>query len=113
MALPQCGFERFIGAFARKLLFVLIYTSFLYTFFVLALITTIVILANITHVASEDITNICHASFIQQATQQQCTDLLEVTTGVLWAVPSIILAFDLCKSCFPLLCSPPQTSGTH
>ncbi|KAI5118874.1 hypothetical protein M0805_003549 [Coniferiporia weirii] len=84
----------FIGACARKQLFVVVYATFLYVHFLINLGVAIYFLWEVTHAANTDIVKLCQEGIRNTQAEGQCTGLLNITKGVYWGVSLLVLAIE-------------------
>jgi hypothetical protein len=94
--------RRFIGACARKQLFVTIFATFLYIHFFLNLGVAAYFLFMITHAANTDIVKACKEGIQNSQAQDQCTDLLDFVKTLFWVFSILVLAVEACAYSTPL-----------
>ena len=89
---------RFIGACARKQLFVTIFATFLYIHFFLNLGVAAYLLFTISRAANTDIVKACEEGIRDQQTKEQCTNLIGFVKSVFWGVSIAVLLVEACAS---------------
>jgi hypothetical protein len=105
--LPMIHCYRFIGVVARKQLFVMIYTYFLYVHFVLNLIVGIYFLVTVRMSNRQQLVDYCAQIFVNTSTESDCTRLMNVSTYVFIAIVAFLLLLELCMChLFLVLTSP-------
>ncbi|KIJ18773.1 hypothetical protein PAXINDRAFT_129187 [Paxillus involutus ATCC 200175] len=85
----------FIGVVARKQLFVMIYTYFLYVHFVLNLIVGIYFLVTVRMSNRQQLVDYCAQIFVNTSTESDCTRLMNVSTYVFIAIVAFLLLLEL------------------
>ncbi|KAG8213866.1 hypothetical protein J3R82DRAFT_10610 [Butyriboletus roseoflavus] len=85
----------FIGVVARKQLFVMIYTYFLYVHFVINLIIGIYFLVTLRASNRQQLVDYCAEMFVNTSMESSCTDLMSVSTYVFIAIVVALLLLEL------------------
>lgn len=85
----------FIGVAARKQLFVMIYTYFLYAHFVLNLAIGIYFLVTVRMSNRQQLVDYCAQVFVDTSTESDCTRLMNVSTFVFIAIVAFLLFLEL------------------
>ncbi|KIK87752.1 hypothetical protein PAXRUDRAFT_14431 [Paxillus rubicundulus Ve08.2h10] len=85
----------FIGVVARKQLFVMIYTYFLYVHFVLNLIVGIYFLVSVRMSNRQHLVDYCAQVFVNTSTERDCTRLMDVSTYVYITIVAFLLLLEL------------------
>ncbi|KAF8554695.1 hypothetical protein OG21DRAFT_1030015 [Imleria badia] len=84
----------FIGVVARKQLFVMTYTYFLYVHFVLNLIVGIYFLVTVRASNRQQLVNECAEVFVNTSMESSCSRLMSVSTYVFIAIVAALLTFE-------------------
>ncbi|KAG9316544.1 hypothetical protein JVU11DRAFT_2594 [Chiua virens] len=84
-----------IGVVARKQLFVMIYTYFLYVHFILNLIIGIYFLVTVRASNREQLVNYCADVFVDTSIGSSCMSLMGISTYVLIAIVAVLLFLEL------------------
>lgn len=92
---------RFIGVVARKQLFVMIYTYFLYIHFVLNLVVGIYFLVTVRASNRQQLVDYCAEFFVDTSTESSCSSLMNISTYVFIAIVAALLTFEFCEACCP------------
>lgn len=86
----------FIGACARKQLFVNIFAIFLYFHLLLNIGIASYFLIMISRAANTDIARACEEGIRDQSTKEQCTDLIDFIRNAFFGVAIVVLAVEAC-----------------
>ncbi|TDL24313.1 hypothetical protein BD410DRAFT_820447 [Rickenella mellea] len=84
----------FIGACARKQLFVVIYAFFLYFHFLLNFGVAAYLLYHVTRAANTDIVKACQQGLRNDGSKNACKGLLNFTKELYWGLSSLVLAIE-------------------
>ncbi|KIJ61335.1 hypothetical protein HYDPIDRAFT_159675 [Hydnomerulius pinastri MD-312] len=85
----------FIGVVARKQLFVMIYTYFIYVHFVLNVIVGIYFLVTVRMSNRQQLVDYCAQVFVDTSTESHCSGLMNVSTYVFIAIVAVLLLLEL------------------
>jgi len=85
----------FIGVVARKQLFTMIYTYFLYVHFVINLIVGIYFLVTVRASNRQELVDYCAEVFVDTSVESSCARLMNVSTYVFIAIVAALLLLEL------------------
>ncbi|TFK44764.1 hypothetical protein BDQ12DRAFT_673536 [Crucibulum laeve] len=85
----------FVGTVVRKQLFVQTYAYIIYFHFILNVGVAIFLLYEVTRFSSTATNKACHDTIKDPQAQEQCTNLLNIATGVYWALTTFVLVAEM------------------
>jgi len=102
---------RFLGAIARKQLFVQIYAYFTYIHFFVNVVVAAYLLYVVTHFSDNALEHACQGTVQNPQGQEQCGGLLKFARGVYVAVAGIVLLIEMCELCRQYDCQTDRLSS--
>jgi len=93
----QCCCYSFVGVVARKQLFVMLYTYFLYGHLVLNVIVGIYFLVTIRQGNRQQFVDYCASVFAGTSAESNCTRLTSISTYVFITIVVVLLLLELCE----------------